>query len=91
MNAPQNLLAGRQWRVTFHEAGEMPEEELMRSFQDAWAIAQPYPEEDGLAWQFEQRAFIRASFELAVEDPNQPRTLRVCWVDDDTYTTIEMI
>lgn len=78
-----------QWRVTFYEEGEEPIVEIMRSFADAWALAQPNPEEDGLAWRFEPRAQVLARF----QDPQANHTIRVCWVEgvNGTYNVIERL
>lgn len=82
MNAQQQ----DQWRVTFYEKGDEPLVEMMRSFADAWALAQPYPEDDGLAWHFAgARAQIKARFEAG------ENSIRVCWVDNETYTVVERI
>jgi hypothetical protein len=76
----------QQWRVTFYEAGEEPLVEVMRSFADAWALAQPNPEDDGLPWRFAgARAQIKARFEAGEQ------IITVCWVDgvNGTYNVIE--
>lgn len=85
MNNQQN---SDRWRVTFYEEGEEPLVEDMRSFADAWALAQPNPEDDGLAWRFAgARAQIKARFEAG------ENSIRVCWVDgvNGTYTVVERV
>ncbi len=79
-----------QWRVTFYEEGEEPLVEVMRTFADAWAVAQPYPEDDGLAWRF---AGARAQIKARFDDPQGERSIRVCWVEgvNGTYTFIERL
>ena len=96
MNANNNPLANHQWRVTFHEEGDQPHVEIMRTFADAWALAQPWPEE--LAepnWRFLLREEVRDRFIFSAQNPDSPnaeRVIRVCWADDEngTYNTIEM-
>jgi hypothetical protein len=74
-----------QWRVVFYEAGDQPLVEVMRSFADAWAVAQPYPHEDGLPWVIGNRNNIKATLEV------QAGPLTVASVDGQTYTTIERL
>ena len=38
------------WTVIFFEEGEEPLIEEMSSFSDAWALAQPAPEEMAVGW-----------------------------------------
>ena len=91
-----NPFANYQWRVTFYEEGEEPHTEIMRTFADAWAVAQPWPEEmAGRNWNFEVRAGVRQRFLFATQNPDSPnaeRLIRVCWVagENNTYNTIEM-
>lgn len=89
-----NPFANFQWRVTFHEAGEDPHVEIMNSFSNAWALAQPWPEEmEEHDWNFELKEDVRQRFLFAAQNPDSPnadRFIRVCWVDNETYTAIEM-
>lgn len=75
-------LRNYQWRVTWYEEGEEPYTEVMGRFGNAWALAQPYPEEDGLAWHFTRRADILAAL---LQEP----IVTAAWVDNLTRTTIE--
>jgi hypothetical protein len=61
-----------QWAVKWDPEGEV---EVMKNFADAWAIAQPYPEDDGPAWIYTRKAEIRALFHAGV------KKVRVAWVE----------
>jgi hypothetical protein len=77
-----------QWRVTFYEVGEEPIVEVMSSFADAWALAQPNPEDDGLDWRFVgARVQIKARFDAGEQ------IITVCWVNgvNGTYNVIERL
>lgn len=65
-----------QWRIRVLIPGEPPEEEMARSFGDAFAIAVSIPqleEEQGIAWTYSRRAEARIAFEQGVEE------LKVVW------------
>ena len=74
-----------QWRTIFYEGGEVPLVEILRTFADAWALAQPYPDPVGPRWSFLARANAKAHFEAG------GGPLTVCWVEGNpqTYTVIE--
>lgn len=61
-----------QWKVTWAPEGD---EELMKNFADAWAIAQPYPDENGPNWTYTRKAEVRALFHAGV------KKVRVAWVE----------
>lgn len=98
--APQpqnpNPFANYQWRVTYYEEGEEPHVEIMSRFADAWAVAQPWPEEmEDHDWVFLTKADVQGRFTFAAQNPDSPNAewvIRVCWTEDEegTYTTIEM-
>jgi hypothetical protein len=61
-----------QWAVTWAPEGEV---EIMKNFADAWAIAQPYPEDDGPDWTYTRKAEVRALFHAGV------KKVKVAWVE----------
>jgi hypothetical protein len=75
-------LRNYQWRVTWYEEGDEPYTEIMGRFGDAWALAQPYPDDDGLDWHFTRRADI---LNALLQEP----VVTVAWVDNATRTTLE--
>ncbi len=54
-----------QWRVTWLDQGEQPEVEVMNRWADAWALAQPWPEErgDDGGWLYMRRADALSAFQ----------------------------
>jgi hypothetical protein len=72
-----------QWRITWYEEGEEPLVEVVSSFADAWALAQPYPDEDGLQWQWMPRQDAHLQF------ANGAQALVAAWVDNATRTVVE--
>ena len=68
-----------QWAVTWVPEGE---EEVMKNFADAWAISQPYPEDNGPAWIYTRKADIRALFHAGV------KKVRVAWVEGDNQQAV---
>ena len=58
------------WTVIFFEEGEEPLIEEMSSFSDAWALAQPAPEEMAVGW----RTIItkQGALEQLEADPQTP-------------------
>ncbi len=72
----------RKWEVIFYEDGEEPLTEIMNNFQDAWALAQPNPQEDGLAWTTLNRANVMWRFD------NGETWIVVSRASENTYTVI---
>jgi hypothetical protein len=72
-----------QWRITWYEDGEEPMVEVVSSFADAWALAQPYPDEDGLQWRWTPRQDARLQF------ANGSQAVVAAWVDNTTRTVVE--
>lgn len=71
-----------QWRITWYEEGDEPFTEVIGHFSDAWALAQPYPDDDGLDWHFTRRA---DALNALLQEP----IVTVAWVDNLTRTTLE--
>lgn len=69
-----------QWKVIWSPEGD---EEIMKSFADAWAIAQPYPDDNGPAWNYTRKAEIHALFEAGVAK------VRVAWSEGNAAVWIE--
>lgn len=74
-----------QWRITWYEEGEDPLVEVIGSFADAWALAQPYPDEDGLPWQWLPRADAILQFE------NGAQSVVAAWVDNVNRIIVERL
>jgi hypothetical protein len=70
-----------QWRVTWHVQGQDDETEYVSRFSDAWAMAQPWPEErgEGGGWTYTRRADGLASF---MDAPAGPFTVIVARTRD---------
>ena len=67
-----------QWAVTWTPEGEV---EIMKSFADAWALSQPYPD-DNIPWTYTRKADIRARFHAG------ETRVRVAWVEGDEGTAV---
>jgi hypothetical protein len=67
-----------QWAVTWTPEGE---EEIMKSFADAWALSQPYPD-NNIPWIYTRKAEIRARFHTG------ETKIRVAWVEGDEGTAV---
>ena len=74
----------QQWRVTFYEEGEEPIVEVVSSFDTAWALSRPCPEEAHLEWALEQRSVVTARFQ-------NESVVCVAYVDLATRNVIEKI
>lgn len=70
-----------QWRVTWHVQGQDDETEYVSRFSDAWAMAQPWPEEraEGGGWTYTRRADGLAAF---MDAPVGPFTVIVARTRD---------
>ena len=73
------------WRVTYYEAGEQPYSDEMSRFVDAWRLARPYPDLDGLFWNKRTRYEVESLF------ANQENNICVAWVDHETRTVLTKI
>ncbi len=62
-----NMNQQEQWRVVFYEVDEEPIEEIMSSFADAWALAQPDPQHER-GWRIQRRADVIAAFAAGEQD-----------------------
>ena len=74
----------QQWRVTFYEEGEEPIVEVVSSFDTAWALSRPCPEEAHLGWALEQRSVVTERFQ-------NESVVCVAYVDLATRNVIEKI
>ena len=70
------------WRITYYEAGEQPYSDEMSRFADAWRLARPYPDLDGLAWTTLKRYDVESLF------ANGENNICVSWVDNETRTVL---
>ena len=76
-----------QWEVTYHDPDEIAEPEIFRTFANAFAFSQPYPDED-VEWRYTRRADIEARF-MAGEN-----NIRVAWSNlqpEQVYVTIRRL
>jgi hypothetical protein len=73
-----------QWRVTWQVQGEQPEVEVMNRWADAWALAQPWPEERGEdgGWLYTLRADALSAFQ------NGAVSVVVAWTRNGRRQTI---
>jgi hypothetical protein len=62
-----NMNQQEQWRVVFYDVDEQPIEEIMSSFADAWALAQPDPQHER-GWRIQRRADVVAAFAAGEQD-----------------------
>lgn len=62
------------WRV--HWTDEPNDDELLRSFEDAWPLAMPVPGEEGGGWHIQPRDIVLAAFNAGAD------AFRVAWNDD---------
>ncbi len=53
--------------MVFYEVDEEPIEEIMGSFADAWALAQPDPQHER-GWRIQRRADVVAAFAAGEQD-----------------------
>ena len=67
-----------QWAVSWTPDDEV---ESMKSFADAWALSQPYPD-DNIPWIYTRKAEIRARFHAG------ETKIRVAWVEGDENTCV---
>jgi hypothetical protein len=81
---PRMLAQQGQWRVTWLVQGEQPEVDVMNRWADAWALAQPWPEERGEdgGWLYTRRLSALEAFQ------NGAASVVVAWTRNGGNQTI---